>query len=359
MACNTPHENSITETTFGSLAASGSTTLYTLQNANGLEVTIADYGGIVQKLTAPNRDGECEDIVLGFDSVTEYAADGPYFGAIIGRYGNRIGSGRFTLDGRDHQLTTNDGKNHLHGGDRGFDKVMWQVSVPPAATNTLTLEYRSVDGEEGYPGELDAAVTYLLSDDNELRIDYRASTSRNTPVNLTNHSYFNLAGQGRGDVLGHIVEVFADRFTPVDDGLLPTGELRDVSGTPMDFRKAEAIGARIDASDEQLGFGLGYDHNWVLHERAGDLRLVARVYEPASGRVMEVMTTEPGLQFYTGNFLDSSLRGKEGAVYQHRGGFCMETQHYPDSPNRPEFPNTILRPGEIYQSTTVYRFSAR
>jgi aldose 1-epimerase len=364
MACDTPSKSAVTETTFGSiadgsLAISNVATLYTLRNENGMEVAISDYGGIVQKLTAANRDGEYEDVVLGFDSVAEYAADSPYFGAIIGRYGNRIGSGRFTLDGHDYQLATNNGKNHLHGGDKGFDKVMWQASVLPDATNVLILKYRSVDGEEGYPGELDVRVTYSLSGDDELRIDYSATSSKNTPVNLTNHSYFNLAGQGHGDILGHVVEIFADSFTPVDDALIPSGEIRDLTATPMDFRSPASIGARIGASDEQLEFGLGYDHNWILRDNAGELRLVARVHEPTSGRVMEVLTTEPGLQFYTGNFLDGSLRGKNGSVYQHRGGFCMETQHYPDSPNRPEFPNTILPPGKLYQSTTVYRFSAR
>jgi aldose 1-epimerase len=359
MACDTPSRSAVTETTFGSLADSAAATLYTLRNANGMEVALTNYGGIVQKLTAPDRDGNYEDIVLGFDSVTEYVADSPYFGAIIGRYGNRIGAGRFTLDSREYQLATNNGKNHLHGGDKGFDKVMWQIPASSDAPDSLTLTYRSVDDEEGYPGELDVAVTYSLADDNELRIDYRAISSKNTPVNLTNHSYFNLAGQGHGDILEHVVEILADSFTPVDDALIPTGETRDVAGTPMDFRDPESIGARIAERDDQLEYGLGYDHNWVLRDGAGDLRLVARVYEPTSGRVMEVLTTEPGLQFYTGNFLDGSLRGKNGAVYQHRGGFCMETQHYPDSPNQPEFPSTILRPGEQYQSTTVYRFSAR
>jgi aldose 1-epimerase len=361
MACDTPSRSAVTETTFGSLADSAAATLYTLRNANGMEVALTNYGGIVQKLTAPDRDGNYEDIVLGFDSVMEYAADSPYFGAIIGRYGNRIGAGRFTLDSREYQLATNNGKNHLHGGDKGFDKVMWQIPASSGAPDSLTLTYRSVDGEEGYPGDLDVAVTYSLADDNELRIDYRAISSKNTPVNLTNHSYFNLAGQGHGDILEHVVEILADSFTAVDDALIPTGETCDVAGTPMDFRDPESIGARIAERDDQLEYGLGYDHNWVLDkgDKDGKMTLAATVYEPTTGRFMEVFTQEPGIQFYCGNFLAGNLKGKAGKTYMNRGGFCLETQHYPDSPNQPDFPSTLLAPGEEYKTTTIYKFSSK
>ena len=337
--------------------------LYTLKNANGMEVTATDYGGIIVSLKVPDRSGRFADVVLGYDSLAGYLRASPYFGAIVGRYGNRIAGGRFTLDGRTYTLATNNGPNHLHGGVRGFDKVVWDVEPfeRPDAVG-LVLRYTSAGGEEGYPGALRATVTYtLLKDRNELVFDYHATTDQATHVNLTQHSYFNLAGDGAGDILGHVVMLNADRFTPVDSTLIPTGELRSVAGTPFDFRTPTPIGARIAGDDAQLRYGRGYDHNFVLNG-SGDRReptLAARVHEPSSGRVMEVYTTEPGLQFYSGNFLDGTLRGKNGTVYQHRYGFAMETQHFPDSPNKPAFPSTVLRPGEEYRSRTSYRFSVQ
>ncbi len=334
--------------------------LYTLSNANGVRVAITNYGGIVTRLLVPDRDGNLGDVVLGYDSLSDYLTASPYFGAIVGRHGNRIAKGRFTLDGVEYRLATNDGANHLHGGLKGFDKVVWDAEPYRAEDEVgLRLSYVSEDGEEGYPGRLAVTVTYALTNSDELRIEYRAETDKPTAVNLTHHSYFNLAGHASGDILGHELMINADQFTPVDEGLIPTGELRDVTGTPLDFRSATAIGARIDEDDEQLRFGGGYDHNWVLNDYDGSLRLVARGHEPTSGRVMEVSTMEPGMQFYSGNFLDGSNVGKGGAPYQHRAGFCLETQHFPDSPNHPEFPSTVLRPGEVYESTTIYRFFVR
>ena len=333
--------------------------LYTLRNTNGMEARITNYGGIVVSLTAPDRNGAYEDVVLGFDDVEQYMGPHPYFGAIVGRYGNRIANGRFTLNGETYALAQNNGENALHGGRNGFDKAVWQAE--PVTTDegqALRLTYLSPDGEEGYPGNLSVAVTYTLTDDDALRIDYEATTDKATPVNLTNHSYFNLAGQGAGTILDHQIQINADRFTPVDGGLIPTGELRPVSGTPFDFRQPAAIGLRIEDSDEQIAFGGGYDHNFVLNGEAGEMKLAARVYEPTSGRVMEVHTTEPGVQFYTGNFLSGDITGKGGTAYGRRYGFCLETQHFPDSPNKPDFPDTILEPGERYTSTTIYRFSA-
>jgi aldose 1-epimerase len=332
--------------------------VYTLKNANGMELRVLNYGGIILSLKVPDRAGRSGDVVLGYDSLADYERSSPYFGAIIGRYGNRIARGRFTLDGKSYTLATNNGPNHLHGGVRGFDKVVWDVApFERGDTVGLVFRYTSPDGEEGYPGTLQAMVTYTLTDRNELIFDYHATTDRATPVNLTQHSYFNLAGDGRGDILGHVVTLNADRFTPVDATLIPTGEIKSVDGTPFDFRMPTAIGARIAHDDAQLRFGRGYDHNFVLNK--GSDTLAARVYEPSSGRVMEISTTEPGLQFYSGNFLDGTLHGKQGVVYRHRYGFAMETQHYPDSPNKPAFPSTILRPGEQYRSRTTYRFSVR
>jgi aldose 1-epimerase len=347
----------ITTKAYGKTAAGTPVNLYTLTNSNGIEATITNYGGIVVSLKTPDRRGTMADIVLGYETLDEYLKDSRFFGALVGRYGNRIAKGRFTLDGREYTLARNNGENALHGGLKGFNKVVWTAKpVTRKEGPALELTYVSKDGEEGYPGTLTATVVYTLTDANELRIDYQAKTDKPTVVNLTNHSYFNLGGQGEGDILKHEVMLNADRFTPVDSTLIPTGELRPVEGTPFDFRKPMSIGARIEANDEQIRFGKGYDHNFVLNGQAGTLRLVARVTEPSSGRVLEVSTTEPGVQFYTGNFLDGTARGKGGKVYNFRYGFCLETQHFPDSPNKPSFPSTVLRPGETYTSTTVYKF---
>jgi aldose 1-epimerase len=343
---------------FGSLPDGRKVDLFLLTNDNGMRASITPFGGIVTSLIAPDRNGQFADVVLGFDRLNGYVAGHPYFGAIIGRYGNRIAGGCFTLDNQSYELARNNNGNHLHGGIAGFDKALWSADPEfhPDGPR-LRLTHVSADGDEGYPGHLDITVDYTLTQDNELRIDYRATTDKATHVNLTNHSYFNLAGQGTGDILDHELTVNADHFTPVDDGLIPTGEIRSVEGTPMDFRKPVAIGARIDAEDEQLRFGGGYDHNFVLNRSDGGLSLAARVFEPGAGRVMEVHTTEPGVQLYTGNFLDGSIAGKGGRVYGRRCALCLETQHFPDSPNQPKFPTTVLRPGDEYRTTTIYRFS--
>jgi len=344
---------------FGDLPDGRAVDLYLLTNENGMRASIATYGGIVTSLTAPDRNGRLTDVVLGFDDLDGYLAGHPYFGAIVGRYGNRIANGVFTLDDQTYALAQNNNENHLHGGLSGFDKARWAAqtrSLPEGPQ--LQLTHVSADGEEGYPGRLEVTVDYTLTHENELRIDYSATTDKPTHVNLTNHSYFNLAGAGGGDILDHEVLINADHFTPVDGGLIPTREIREVEGTPMDFRQPVAIGKRIDDDDTQLQFGSGYDHNWVMNKDGSGLSLAARVFEPTTGRVMEVLTREPGVQFYTANFLDGSLTGKDGTVYGRRCAFCLETQHFPDSPNRPEFPTTVLRPGEVYETTTVYRFSA-
>ena len=316
------------------------------------------------RLMVPDRDGNMADVVLGYNTLAEYLRETPYFGSIIGRVGNRIAKGKFDLDGKTYDLVTNnvpaDMPCHLHGGTVGFDKVVWEAE-PFMKENTpgLKLHYLSKDGEEGYPGNLDVTVWYRLTEDNSLKIDYLATTDAATPVNLTNHSYFNLRGEGNGDILSHLVTLNATHYTPVNPGLIPTGEIAPVEGTPFDFTTPHPIGNRIDADNEQIRFGGGYDHNWVLDNQDGDLALAATAFEPVSGRVMEVWTTEPGVQFYCGNFLDGSLIGKSGRPYQRRTGFCLETQHYPDSVNQPNFPATILRPGEKYQSTTLFRFKTR
>jgi aldose 1-epimerase len=348
----------ITRVPFGTLADGKTVELFTLTNAHGLEAAIMTYGATVVSLRTPDRAGRLDDIVLGYPTLAGYLEKSPYFGAIVGRYGNRIARGRFTLDGATYGLATNDGPNHLHGGVQGFDKVVWSASLSETETSAaVALSYTSPAGEEGYPGTLAVRVTYTLTDENELRVDYLATTDRATPVNLTQHSYFNLAGAGSGDILRHVLTIAADRYTPVDATLIPTGEIASVAGTPFDFRTPTAIGARIGQQDVQLERGRGYDHNWVL-TRAGDsLALAARVTEPTSGRTLDVLTTEPGMQFYSGNFLDGTITGKDGRVYRHRYGFCLETQHFPDSPNHPNFPSTILRPGQEYRSTTVFKFS--
>jgi aldose 1-epimerase len=345
---------------FGKTREGRAVELYTLTNRNGVEAKITTYGGTVVSLKVPDRAGKLDDVVLGFDRLEDYQKNTAYFGALIGRYGNRIAKGRFTLDGVEYKLTTNNGENHLHGGVKGFDKVVWNARALKAAdVPALELTYLSKDGEEGYPGNLSVRVIYTLTDKNELRIDYSATTDKDTVVNLTHHSYFNLAGQGNGDILGHQLMINADRFTPTDAGAIPTGELRGVKATPFDFTRMTAIGAHINEDEEQLKFGKGYDHNWVINGRAGTLRQAATVFEPTTGRLMEVWTTEPGVQFYTGNYLDGSDVGKGGKVYKHRYGFCLETQHYPDSPNKPDFPSTTLKKGGRYRTTTIYRFSTR
>jgi aldose 1-epimerase len=339
---------------FGKTPAGEAVDLYTLSDGKKLTATISTYGGVIVSLTAPDRGGKSGDVVLGFDDFNGYLKPPPYFGAIIGRYGNRIGHAKFTLDGAEYTLAKNDGDNSLHGGLRGFDKRIWKVNRADA--HSIELFYLSKDGEEGYPGNLSATVTYTLQD-GEVKIDYAATTDKDTVVNLTNHSYFNLAGQGNGDILGHRLTIDADRFTPVDKTLIPTGELRSVEGTPLDFRQPHTIGERIDSSDEQMVLGHGYDHNFVLNRAGEGLQLAAHVVEPQTGRVLEVLTTEPGLQFYTANFLDGTLIGKGGKTYGRRSAFCLETQHFPDSPNKPEFPSVVLKPGGSYRTSTVYRFS--
>ncbi len=342
---------------FGTLPGGRAVEVFTITNAAGLEVRVMTYGGIVVSLRVPDRNGHLDDVVLGYDTAAEYAKNDPYFGAIIGRYGNRIAKGRFTLDGQTYQLATNNGPNHLHGGVKGFDKVIWNGEPFQDARGAgVIFTYTSADGEEGYPGTLKVRVVYTLTGRNELAVEYHATTDNPTIVNLTHHSYFNLAGQGSRTVLDHRLQIDADRYTPVDATLIPTGELAPVEGTPFDFRKPTPIGARIDADHQQIGYGPGYDHNWVLNRKGEGLQMAARVVEPTTGRTLEIATTEPGLQFYSGNFLDGTITGKQGRVYKKRTGFCLETQHFPDSPNHENFPSTILRPGQEHVSRTVMTF---
>ncbi len=351
----------VTKDSFGKTADGQNIDLYTLRNAHGVEAKIMNYGGILVSLKVPDRNGKFDDVVLGFNDLNSYLTkNDPYLGALIGRYGNRIAKGRFTLNGVEYKLAVNNGQNHLHGGIKGFDKVVWTGhEMKTKAGPAVVLTYLSKDGEEGYPGNLNVRVVYTLTNNNEIKIDYMATTDKDTVTNLTHHSYFNLAGEGNGDILNHLVTINANRFVPTDAGSIPTGELRNVAGTPFDFLKATAIGARINNDDEQLKLGNGYDHTWVINGRAGSMRLAATAYEAGSGRVIQVWTTEPGVQFYTGNFLNGTLTGKSGKVYARRNGFCFETQHYPDSPNQPSFPTTTLKKGQTYKSTTIYRFSSR
>jgi aldose 1-epimerase len=336
--------------------------LYTLENESGMTVRVTNYGAIITSIIVPDRNGKRADVALGYDRVEDYinAVDKPYFGAVVGRYGNRIAKGEFTLDGETYSLLQNNGENHLHGGAIGFDKVVWAVDEYVEG-KSLTLSYLAKDKEEGYPGNLELIIVYTLADDNSLVVDYHATTDKATPINVTQHTYFNLKGEGQGTILDHKLMLNAKTFTPVDESLIPTGEMPAVAGTPFDFTTAKAIGHDIDQQNEQLVFGLGYDHNWILNKdgKEGELSLAAQVHEPSSGRVMEIYTTEPGIQFYCGNFLDGRLKGKSGKPYVHRGGFCLETQHFPDSPNQPNFPSTILKPGETYESKTVFKFSAK
>jgi aldose 1-epimerase len=349
-------ESEIPKTSFGATPDGQAVDLYMLRNNSGAEARIMTYGGILVSLKVPDKNGHLGDVVLGYDNLDSYVKNSPYFGALIGRYGNRIAKGHFTLDGTTYTLATNNYPNALHGGLKGFDKRVWSASARDSSDGQqLILSYRSQDGEEGYPGNLKVTATYTLMRDNALRLEYSAETDKDTVLNLTQHSYFNLAG--KGDILSHRVEILADRFTPVDATLIPTGELRPVENTPFDFRTPTAIGARIGQEDEQLKFGGGYDHNWVIKKEIGKLELMARVTEPETGRVLEVFSTEPGLQFYSGNFLDGTITGKGGWVYQHRAAFCMEPQHYPDSPNKPDFPSVELKPGQVYHNTIIYRFA--
>ena len=346
---------------FGKTPDGQAVSLYTLRNASGMEVTVSNYGGVITTVKVPDKNKKFGDVVLGFDSVDYYAAkdNTSYFGALIGRYGNRLAHGRFTLDGHTYQVPTNDGPNSLHGGAVGFNRRIWQAKdVSTASAPALELHYLSPDGEQGFPGNLNVTVRYTLGNQNDLRIDYSATTDKDTVLNLTNHSYFNLAGPGSGTVLNHRLMLAADQFTPVDGTLIPTGKLQSVEGTPFDFRKEMRIGAHINDSDEQLKLGKGYDHNFVLNT-SGDLsKMAVRVEEPTTGRVLEVFTDQPGVQFYTGNFLNGQTKGIGGA-YQFRSALCLETQHFPDSPNHPNFPSTELKPGQQFHSTTIYRFSTK
>lgn len=356
---------SITKAEFG-FTPDGPADIYTLTNRNGMKIRITNYGGIIVSWLAPDRNGVLKDMVLGFDDIEGYLTDHPYFGAIIGRYGNRIDDGKFTIDGQTYQLAQNNNGEHLHGGDRGFDKYLWNATIIEAEIPSLKLSRRSPDMEEGYPGNLDVEVTYTLDPDNTLTIDYKAETDKKTIVNLTNHSYFNLKGDGEGDILGHTLLLNSNRYTPVDDNLIPTGTIDSINTTPFDFRGPTMMGARIESDHEQMKKGGGYDHNYVLfkhdlsHDHGHDEMMpVALVFEPISGRTLEMHSTEPGVQFYTGNFLDGTIKGKGGKVYGPRVAFCLETQHFPDSPNQPQFPSVILSPGETYHSSTRYIFGIR
>jgi aldose 1-epimerase len=347
-------EAPIPEVPFGRTSEGVTVSLYTLRSSDGLEARITNYGGIIVSLKTPDRNGRLEDVLLGFDDLEGYLTRSPYFAAIIGRCCNRIANATFVLEGVTYPLAANNGPNSLHGGRKGFDKMVWKTSTSgSSASPALEMTHLSKDGEEGYPGNLQVRAVYSMTADNGLRLDLTATTDKTTIVNLTQHPYFNLAGQG--DVLGHIVQIDADHFTPANATLIPTGELRPVAGTPFDFRKPIAIGARIEQDEEQLQLGHGYDHNYVLNHPAGRLDLVARVHEPVTGRNLEVLTTAPGLQFYTGNHLNA-LKGKGGKIYNKRSGFCLEAQHFPDSPNHPEFPTVVLKPGQVYRSTIIFRF---
>ncbi len=351
----------MTRSAFGRLPDGASVDLFTLSNGRGVEVRAITYGAILQAIRVPDAGGTAADIALGFDSLAGFLGPTPYFGAIVGRYANRIAQGRFRLDGRIYQLATNIGPNHLHGGMKGFDKVNWHgESFQHGDSVGVSFTRTSRDGEEGYPGTLSVRVTYTLTAQSELLIDYLATTDKATPINLSQHTYFNLRGEGSGDILGHLLRIAADSITLVDAAQIPTGAIAPVAGTPFDFRTATAIGARIDAPDPQLRHGGGYDHNFVLTRAGPSPGLVhaAHVSEPTSGRTLDVFTTEPGVQFYSGNFLDGTVKGKSGHAYPHRGGLCLETQHYPDSPNHPNFPSTILQPGTEYRSRTVWVFGA-
>jgi aldose 1-epimerase len=347
---------SVREEPFGKTADGEQVEIFTLTNSHGLKARITTWGACLVSMEVPDRKGALADVALGFDNLEPYMKRHPYFGATTGRYANRIAKGKFTIDGKEFTVATNNGVNHLHGGIKGFDQRNWKGEAD-AAANAVRFSYTSADGEEGYPGTLKTTVTYTLTENDELRIDYGATTDKPTIVNLTNHSYWNLAGAGEGDVLGHELVLHASKFTPVDEGSIPTGELKPVAGGPMDFTKAKTIGKDFA---QMAGTPGGYDHNYIIDRpKPGALTLAAEVYEPKSGRVMKISTTEPGIQFYTGNNLNGTVTGKGGKPYQKAFGFCLETQHYPDSPNRPDFPSTVLRPGQVYRSTTIHQFSAK
>jgi len=349
-------KRSVMQQNYGTLTDGRTAHLYTLTNANGVKATLTDYGAILVSLETPDRDGKLADITLGYDSLEGWLSNTSYFGSTVGRYGNRIAKGKFTLDGKTYTLATNNNENHLHGGIKGFDKVLWDAKPVerPGATG-VEFTYTSPDGEEGYPGNLKAAVTYLLTDKNELRVDFNAVTDKPTVVNLVHHSYWNLTGDPNNTILDHELMLAADHFLPVDEGLIPTGELRPVKGTPFDFTQPTKIGARVNADNQQLKYGGGYDHCWVFRNQTGKVAPGATLYDPSTGRAMDILTDQPGVQFYCGNFLDGNVKGKGGVEYQFRTGLCLETQHYPDSPNKPKFPTAVLRPGETYHHTMVLR----
>jgi aldose 1-epimerase len=367
IACNnnktndkTMAESNILEAPFGVLASGDSVKLFTLKNANGMEVAISDLGGTIIKWTAPDKEGKFEDITLGSNNPEDYLSNTKYLGALIGRFGNRIAKGKFSLDGKEYTLAINNGPNSLHGGLNGFNAAIWNATPIDGAEPALKLTYLSKDGEEGYPGNLNVEVVYSLKNDNSLSIDYKATTDKSTVVNLTNHAYFNLKGEGNGDITDHEITINADKFLPTDAGLIPTGELKPVKGTPFDFTTAHLIGERInDSTDNDIKLGGGYDHCWVFTDQSNKLKSIANVLEPVSGRTIEVFTTEPAVQFYTGNFLNGKATGKSGKKYEFRYGFCLETQHFPDAPNQSAFPSTVLKPGETYTSTTVYKFGIK
>jgi aldose 1-epimerase len=349
----------ISKDLFGKTPDGEEVNIFTIKNKNGMKASILNYGGMITQLWAPDRRGEFQDIILGYDNMGGVLADRYYFGVVVGRYANRISGGAFTLDGKKYQLARNDSDNHLHGGLRGFDKVVYQAEIIQRESNpSLKLTYLSKDGEEGYPGNLNVSVYYTLAETNELSIEYTANTDRQTVINLSNHMYFNLTADYEKNILHHEIRINADRFTPVDAALIPTGQLLPVKGTPLDFTKPTPIGARIDEDYEQLKYARGYDHNFVLN-KTDNLGPAAKVYESTSGCILEILTTEPGIQFYSGNFLDGTGTGKSGKIVKYRSGLCLEPQHFPDSPNKPDFPSTVLKPGNIYNSKTVYRFSTR
>ncbi len=350
----------ITEEDFGQLPNGEAIKKYTMTNAKGMEISVINYGGIITNLKVPDKNGKIEDVVLGFNSLEGYLTPAPYFGAIIGRYGNRIAKGKFSLDQKQFTLAQNDGENHLHGGNKGFDKVVWTVTkISNSGSVALQLDYLSEDMEEGYPGNLKTTVINTLSNDNTLKVSYQANTDKKTIVNLTQHSYFNLSGDFSKLILDHEISINADTFLPVDATLIPTGEFKEVAATPFDFRTSKPVGKDIEVENQQLERGLGYDHCWVLNRDSDDMSLAATAYDPASGRFMEVFTTEPGIQFYSGNFLDGTLPSKSGGTYAKRSGFCLETQHYPDTPNQEDFPSVVLNPEETYTSETTFKFSVK